>query len=251
VAIAENIGTGGWVNVTPVYYTTTGTASATTLPTQYRMDPDGMIRPVQSTEEDLRQDLAPGAAGQEEGRTMAIATVDDLATVPVGEKVYVKDQPIWRVDSDWWTTEEGGRALLRDRQVHGYVGKGLVTTADEREVPIGAVALGRTCYYVAEKVDTNYVYCTRIRREDRQGYEPWQYLNGNHAERITWFRANRYTPTAEQSANILRVMTEFMLEARAERTAALNAQHTAEETLTSERNKTARFRGELRDFLGL
>jgi hypothetical protein len=79
---------------------------------------------------------------------MAIATMEQLAAVPVGQSVYVDDNRYVRFEDGWWSIDDTTDPVLRDRFFTGLVANGLVVTEGDRAFNVGATAVGDRYWYI-------------------------------------------------------------------------------------------------------
>lgn len=96
---------------------------------------------------------------------MPIATMTDLAAVPVGSSVYYGERKYTRIDDKWWSTETSPDSpVIRSRYFVGAVNAGMVVTEGERPIKPGATAVADNFWYYvkAEKNVGGYYPCIRI-----------------------------------------------------------------------------------------
>jgi len=128
---------------------------------------------------------------------MAIATMEDLAAVPVGGSVYVSDNRYIRREGGWWSIDTNETyGVIRDRFFTGLVGVGAVVTEDDRTFAIGTTAVGDRYWYVVSgppQVDGS-IPCYRFFTPDgsRVLYFDQEHVgalaNRNHGARRSWLR---------------------------------------------------------------
>lgn len=97
---------------------------------------------------------------------MAVATLEDLEAVPIGQRIFYNEQSYKHVSEGWWSLD-GDEPIIRSRHFVGAVAAGQVSLDDERPLKAGTVAQDATYWYIFnEDSDAANIRCTVIRRSN-------------------------------------------------------------------------------------
>ena len=129
---------------------------------------------------------------------MTIATMEDLAAVPIGSSIFYNEDTYKRHSEGWWSTaDKPDEAVIRDRHLIGAVEAGRVSLEDNRLMKAGTLCSDGTYWYLLQQDASGAtVNCLVIRKDNGSvAYE-------NHPMSTRTMRPLRLDPQPETNGLI-------------------------------------------------